>query len=72
MNDSDTVVGTYIEGTTIHGFIWRIGGKLTVMVDDPNADNVTIINGINNKGDIVGFYEDSHGNTDGFLAFPAF
>jgi hypothetical protein len=72
VNDSDTVVGTYIEGTTIHGFIWRIGGKLTVMVDDPNADNVTIINGINNKGDIVGFYEDSHGNTDGFLAFPAF
>ena len=72
VNDNDTVVGAYIDGTTIHGFIWRIGGKLTVMVADPNANNVTIINGINNKGDIVGFYEDSHGNTDGFLAFPAF
>jgi hypothetical protein len=72
VNDNDTVVGAYIEGTAIHGFIWRLGGKLTVMVDDPNANNVTIINDINNKGDIVGFYEDSHGNTDGFLAFPAF
>ena len=41
---------------TIHGFIWRIGGRLTTMVDDPNASGVTILNGINNKGDIVGYY----------------
>jgi hypothetical protein len=76
VNDNETVVGAYIDGTgsttMIHGFIWRIGGSFITMVDDPNADNVSIINGINNEGDIVGSYEDSHGNTDGFLAFPAF
>jgi hypothetical protein len=76
VNDNDTVVGAYIDGTgstsTIHGFIWRIGGHFSTMIDDPDASAYTIINGINNEGDIVGSYLDSHGDTDGFLAFPAF
>jgi hypothetical protein len=76
VNDNDTVVGAYLDTsgstTTIHGFIWRIGGSLTTMVDDPNASGITILSGINNEGDIVGSYIDSHGHTDGLLAFPAF
>ena len=76
MNDNDTVVGFYTDGTggtaTTHGFIWRIGGSLTTNVDDPNGIGATTLNGINNEGDIVGFYTDSAGNTDGILAFPAF
>ena len=28
----------------------------------------TVMNGLNNKGQIVGFYTDGAGNTDGFLA----
>jgi hypothetical protein len=76
VNDNDTVVGAYIDTsgstTTIRGFIWRIGGSLTTMVDDPNADGITILYDINNKGDIVGSYIDSHDHTDGFLAYPAF
>ena len=76
INDNDTVVGAYIDGTgnsqTIHGFIWRIGGSLTTMVDDPNATGLSFIDDINNEGDIVGSYIDSHGDFDGFLAYPAF
>jgi hypothetical protein len=76
VNGNDTVVGTYTDGTgggaTTHGFIWRIGGGLTTNVDDPNGIGATTLNGINNEGDIVGFYVDSKGNTDGLLAFPAF
>jgi hypothetical protein len=76
VNDNDTVVGTYTDGSgasaTTHGFIWRIGGSLTTNVDDPNGIGTTTLNGINNEGDIVGFYVDSKGNTDGILAFPAF
>jgi len=30
----------------------------------------TTINGINDFGDLVGFYVDSNGNTDGMLAVP--
>ena len=76
VNDNNTVVGTYTDGTgtsaTTHGFIWRLGGSLTTNVDDPNGIGTTFLNGINNEGDIVGFYVDGAGNTDGILAFPAF
>jgi hypothetical protein len=76
INDNDTVVGFYVDNTggtiTIHGFIWRIGGSLSTDVDDPNSGGETFPYGINNEGDIVGSYVDAKGNTDGFLAFPAF
>jgi len=74
VNDNDTVVGAYQDssGGAVHGFIWRIGGSLSADVDDPNAVGQSVINGINNEGDIVGYYTDSDGNTDGFLAYPAF
>ena len=75
VNDNDTVVGAYVDATgstmTIRGFIWRIGGHLTTMVDDPNGGDFTVLSGINNEGDIVGYYEDTQG-LHGLLAFPAF
>jgi hypothetical protein len=37
-------------------------------VNDPHGVDTTVVNGINNQGQIVGFYVDSLGNTDGFLA----
>jgi hypothetical protein len=30
----------------------------------------TTINGVNNAGDLVGFYVDAAGNTDGMLVIP--
>jgi hypothetical protein len=39
-------------------------------VNDPNGVGSTVINGINNAGDLVGFYIDAQGNTDGMLATP--
>jgi hypothetical protein len=75
VNDNDTVVGAYVNGAGssggIHGFIWRIGGNLT-MFDDPNSNGITVLFGINDEGDIVGYYLDSHDHVDGLLAFPAF
>jgi hypothetical protein len=75
VNDNDTVVGAYVDETgstmTIRGFIWRIGGHITTMVDDPNGSDFTVLSGINNEGDIVGYYEDTQG-LHGLLAFPAF
>ena len=75
VNDNDTVVGAYIDDTgssmTIHGFIWRIGGHLPPWSTTPTASDFTVLNSINNEGDIVGYYEDSHG-FHGLLAYPAF
>jgi hypothetical protein len=39
-------------------------------VDDPNGLGSTTINGVNNAGDLVGFYVDAAGNTDGMLVIP--
>ncbi len=73
INDGDVVVGTYQVGTgdnaVSHGFIWAPGFGFQ-NVDDPNGIGATTINGINDHGRLVGFYTDSSGNTDGFLATP--
>ena len=37
-------------------------------VDDPNGIGSTVVNGVNAAGELVGFYVDAAGNTDGFLA----
>ena len=39
-------------------------------VDDPHGQGTTTINGVNDLGDLVGFYTDAAGNTDGMLALP--
>jgi hypothetical protein len=73
INDNGVVVGDYVMGTgsnaRMHGFTWQAGHGFKT-VNDPRGVNTTTINGINNKGDLVGFYVDSKGNTDGFLARP--
>jgi len=73
VNNRDEVVGAYTVGTGSNaktfGFVWRPGhGFLTV--SDPHGVGTTIINGVNNEGDLVGFYTDAAGNTDGMLALP--
>jgi hypothetical protein len=36
-------------------------------LDDPNRVGGTLLNGVNDKGQAVGFYEDAAGNTHGML-----
>ena len=70
VNDNREVVGTYMVGSGNNaksfGFIWsRDFGFRTV--NDPHGSGATTLNGINNAGDLVGFYTDAKGNTDGLL-----
>ena len=52
-----------------YGFTWtKAHGFKTV--NDPRGIGSTFINGLNDRGELVGFYTDSKGNTDGFLARP--
>ncbi len=73
VNDGDVVVGDYVVGTgksaMTHGFIWAPGFGFET-ADDPSGIGATTINGVNDHGRLVGFYTDSSGNTDGFLATP--
>ncbi|HTU09090.1 MAG TPA: CHRD domain-containing protein [Trebonia sp.] len=83
VNDHDEVVGTYqtgtLEGARLHGFTWTQGGGFQT-VEDPDVlpsslpginNGETTINGVNDEGDLVGFYFDGNtGFTHGFLATP--
>jgi hypothetical protein len=73
LNNHDEVVGTYQVGTgnnaKTFGFTWRSGHGFTT-VSDPHGIGTTLVNGVNNEGDLVGFYTDAAGNVDGMLALP--
>jgi hypothetical protein len=74
INDHGIAVGYYGDSTTSqHGFIYNtVTGKYTFL-DDPaeafdNGVEVTQITGINNSGEITGFYSDANGVFHGFVA----
>jgi hypothetical protein len=73
VNNLCEVVGTYTVGSgssaVMHGFTWTARQGFTT-VDDPHGIGTTTVNGVNDHGQLVGFYVDSAGNTDGFLATP--
>ncbi len=74
INDRDEVVGAYTIGTgskaKMYGFTWQPGHGFTT-VSDPKGLGSTVINGVNNAGDLAGFYTGSKGNTGGMLALPS-
>lgn len=71
VNNSDEVVGFYMVGTgsaaVMHGFTFYPGFGFHT-VEAPHGPTTTTINGVDGCGDLVGFYTDSAGNTDGLLA----
>ncbi len=69
VNNHGEVVGVYIDAAMVmHGFTYQGGSWSTV--DDPNGIGTTLINGINDLGQLVGFYVDNNDNTLGFVATP--
>lgn len=74
INDFDQIVGTVTVGTgntaQMHGFLLSnpLHHAQWQSIDDPNGVGTTTINGLNDNADLVGFYVDGNGNTDGFLA----
>ncbi len=76
VNSFDEVVGVFVpssDSNALEGFTWTPQHGFTT-VNDPNGMNdgnlTTTINGVNDKGQLVGFYVDANGNTDGFIANP--
>jgi hypothetical protein len=69
INKAGEVVGALTIGNSTYGFTYHVGGAFRI-VTDPNGKGSTVINGVNNDGDLVGFYTDIDGNTNGMLAIP--
>ena len=74
INSKNQIVGSYLDGSNVmHGFVLTnpLGPhSVWQSIDDPNGVGSTVVNGINTAGDLVGFYTDAAGNTDGMLATP--
>lgn len=69
VNNHGEVVGIYFDSMGVqHGFV-NLGG-MWYTVDDPNGIGTTTINGVNDLGQLVGFYADANDNVDGFFANP--
>jgi nitrite reductase/ring-hydroxylating ferredoxin subunit len=70
LNDRGEAVGEDVVGGVTHGLIYDARTGVFTNVDAPNSAGFTLFNGLNDKGDIVGFYTDAAGNTHGLLATP--
>jgi probable HAF family extracellular repeat protein len=65
INSSGQIVRNYTVNGQSHGFVYDNGTYTTIV--DPLSIGGTYLEGINDAGDIVGFYSDSNGNEHGFL-----
>jgi hypothetical protein len=77
VNDNGLAVGYYqTNGGSQHGFLFDLATNAYTFLDEPNskpgttAASITQITGINNAGEITGFYLDADGMMHGFLATP--
>jgi hypothetical protein len=74
INDHGIAVGYYGDSTNSqHGFLYNTNTGQYSFLDDPNEGfnggvEVTQITGINNAGEITGFYTDTAGLAHGFVA----
>src|SRR5271165_6297949 len=69
INNNGLIVGIYTDsGGVQHGFTYN--GTTWQTFDDPNGVGTTVINGVNDLGQLVGFYVNGNNATIGFLATP--
>jgi PEP-CTERM motif len=74
VNDNGLAVGYFGDSTTSqHGYLYHTLTNSYTFLDDPaamfhNGVEVTQITGINNSGEITGFYSDANGVFHGFVA----
>ncbi|KAI8607461.1 hypothetical protein BC830DRAFT_1175296 [Chytriomyces sp. MP71] len=76
INNKGQVVGSFVDSAgTTHGFVINSVDDKNIQFTTVDATNAvapggTVINGINDKGQIVGFFVDSKGFTNGVLGTP--
>ncbi len=76
LNNKGLVVGFWVDASgNSHGFVYNTSAATFTSVDDPNGIGMTIVNGVNDNGDLVGFYGPNactgSQTCNGFVATPA-
>jgi hypothetical protein len=71
LNNTGEAVGYDIDAAgNMHGIICNTSSLMCTQVDDPNGIGTTTFNGVNDLGQIVGFYVNGNTNTIGLVADP--
>lgn len=70
LNNNGLAVGLDVLNGAMNGILYNIGTGAFTTLNDPNGIGTTTFNGVNDFNQVVGFYVDSAGNTDGLLATP--
>jgi probable HAF family extracellular repeat protein len=71
LNNLHLAVGVEVDKTNkMHGLVCNVTTATCATLDDPKGVGTTTLNGINDLGQIVGFYVNGAGNTIGLLANP--
>jgi probable HAF family extracellular repeat protein len=71
LNNKGQVVGAYTDSANnTHGFVFTVRTKMFQSIDDPDGIGTTVVNGINDKGFLVGFFGTAPVNS-GFVAIPS-
>jgi hypothetical protein len=70
LNNNGLAVGIDVVNGAMNGILYDTGTGTFTTLDDPNGVGTTTFNGVNDLGQVVGFYVDGNGNTDGLLANP--
>lgn len=70
VSNNGLAVGFDVVGGAMNGLLYDIGTGAFTQLNDPNGIGTTTFNGVNDLGQVVGFYVDGAGNTDGLLATP--
>jgi hypothetical protein len=70
-NNRGLVVGTYQDSANaFHGFVYDSKTATYTSVDDPHGVGVTFVNGVNDRGMLVGFTMPTGTTASGFVATP--
>lgn len=70
LNNKGQVVGSYTDSTgNSHGFVYAVTTASWQSIDDPAGIDTTVVNGISDKGALVGFSGTAPTN-NGFVAIP--
>jgi PEP-CTERM motif len=69
VNSTGTIVGSFFNGSIEQGFAYN--GSTYATINDPLGAGGTDVTGIDDAGDVVGYYVDGGGITHGFIEYAS-
>jgi hypothetical protein len=70
INARGEIAGLFFNSAGSHGFVRSADGRSFNVIDHPAGVGTTSVFGLNDRGQVVGYYVDARGRNHGFVATP--